>query len=72
MVFQENLIKDGLELELEHKDRSYDGKTWFLKVHLPWKTQNRIAEVMGLKYPIKKFITFSVPAWVICVYVCLC
>ncbi|KAK4878123.1 hypothetical protein RN001_010629 [Aquatica leii] len=62
-IFQENLIKDGLELELEHKDLSFDGKTWFLKIHLPWKTQNRYAEVMGLKLPIKRFITISVRAW---------
>jgi anoctamin-4 len=34
-VFQENLVKEGLELELEHKDISFDGRTWFLKIHLP-------------------------------------
>ncbi|KAF5284242.1 hypothetical protein FQR65_LT00242 [Abscondita terminalis] len=62
-IFQDNLIKDGLELELEHKDLSFDCKTWFLKIHLPWKTQNRYAEVMGLKLPIKRFITISVRAW---------
>lgn len=63
-VFQENLIKEGLELELEHKDLSFDGKTWFLKIHLPWKTKTRYAAVMGLKLPIKRFITISVKAWV--------
>lgn len=63
-VFQENLIKEGLELELEHKDLSFDGKTWFLKIHLPWKTKTRYASVMGLKLPIKRFITISVKAWV--------
>ncbi|XP_019876334.2 anoctamin-4-like isoform X1 [Aethina tumida] len=62
-VFQENLIKEGLELELEHKDLSFDCKTWFLKVHLPWKTKTRYAAVMGLKLPIKRFITISVKAW---------
>ncbi|KAB0791795.1 hypothetical protein PPYR_03595 [Photinus pyralis] len=62
-TFQDNLIRDGLELELEHKDFSYDGKTWFIKIHLPWRTQNRYAEVMGLKLPIKRFITISVRAW---------
>ncbi|KAK9876029.1 hypothetical protein WA026_011144 [Henosepilachna vigintioctopunctata] len=62
-IFQENLIREGLELELEHKDISFDGKTWFLKIHLPWKTKTRYAEVMGLKLPIKRFITISVKAW---------
>ncbi|KAI4455033.1 ngep-related [Holotrichia oblita] len=62
-TFQENLIKEGLELELEHKDLSFDGKTWFLKIHLPWKTKTRYSAVMGLKLPIKRFITISVKAW---------
>ncbi|XP_015836241.1 anoctamin-4 isoform X2 [Tribolium castaneum] len=62
-VFQENLVKEGLELELEHKDISFDGKTWFLKIHLPWKTKTRYAAVMGMKLPIKRFITISVKAW---------
>lgn len=62
-VFQENLVKEGLELELEHKDLSFDGKTWFLKIHLPWKTKTRYAAVMGIKLPIKRFITISVKAW---------
>ncbi|KAJ8943897.1 hypothetical protein NQ318_019505, partial [Aromia moschata] len=62
-TFQENLVKEGLELELEHKDASFDGKTWFLKIHLPWKTKTRYAAVMGMKLPIKRFITISVKAW---------
>lgn len=52
-----------MELELEHKDLSFDGKTWFLKIHLPWKTKTRYAAVMGIKLPIKRFITISVKAW---------
>ncbi|KAL1502850.1 hypothetical protein ABEB36_007931 [Hypothenemus hampei] len=63
IVFQENLIKEGLELELEHKDLSFDGKTWFLKIHLPWKTKTRYAALMNLKLPVKRFITISVKAW---------
>lgn len=63
-VFQDNLVKEGLELELEHKDLSFDGKTWFVKIHLPWKTKTRYASVMSLKLPIKRFITISVKAWV--------
>lgn len=58
------MVKEGLELELEHKDVSFDGKTFFLKIHLPWKTKTRYAALMGLKLPIKRFITISVKAWV--------
>ncbi|KAH1018122.1 hypothetical protein HUJ05_005938 [Dendroctonus ponderosae] len=61
--FQENLVKEGLELELEHKELSFDGKTWFLKIHLPWKTKTRYAALMGMKLPVKRFITISVKAW---------
>lgn len=63
-IFQENLIKEGLEIEVEHKDLSFDGKTWFIKIHLPWKTKTRYAAVMTMKLPIKRFITISVKAWV--------
>lgn len=62
--FQENLIKEGLELELENKCLSFDGKTWFLKIHIPWKTEMRLAEVLSMKLPTKRFITISVRAWV--------
>ncbi|XP_045457946.1 anoctamin-4-like [Melitaea cinxia] len=62
-TFQENLIKEGLELELENKCLSFDGKTWFLKIHIPWKTEMRLAEVIGMKLPTKRFITISVSAW---------
>ncbi|XP_064076087.1 anoctamin-4 isoform X1 [Vanessa tameamea] len=62
-TFQENLVKEGLELELENKCLSFDGKTWFLKIHIPWKTEMRLAEVIGMKLPTKRFITISVRAW---------
>ncbi|XP_068622387.1 anoctamin-4-like isoform X2 [Battus philenor] len=62
-IFQENLIKEGLELELENKCLSFDEKTWFLKIHIPWKTEMRLAEVIGMKLPTKRFITISVRAW---------
>lgn len=61
---QENLIKEGLELELENKCLSFDEKTWFLKIHIPWKTEMRLAEVIQMKLPTKRFITISVRAWV--------
>lgn len=63
-VFQENLLKEGLQLELEPKENSFDGKTAFLKLHIPWKVKIRYAEVMNLKLYTKRFITISVKAWV--------
>ncbi|XP_052738916.1 anoctamin-4 isoform X2 [Bicyclus anynana] len=62
-TFQENLRKEGLELELENKCLSFDGKTWFLKIHIPWKTEVRLAEVLSLKLPTRRFISLSVKAW---------
>ncbi|KAH8315296.1 hypothetical protein KR074_005033 [Drosophila pseudoananassae] len=62
--FMENLIKEGLEVELEDKSQSFNEKTFFLKIHLPWRLETRLAEVMNLKLPIKRFITISVkPSW---------
>lgn len=58
--FQENLIKEGLDIEIEDKSQSFDEKTFFVKIHLPWRTESRYAEVMNLKLPIKRFITISV------------
>lgn len=59
-IFQENLIKEGLDLEVEDKSQSFDEKTYFVKIHLPWRTESRYAEVMNLKLPVKRFITISV------------
>lgn len=59
-VFQEHLIKEGLDIEIEDKSQSFDEKTFFVKIHLPWRTESRYAEVMNLKLPIKRFITISV------------
>lgn len=58
--FHENLIKEGLDLEIEDKTQSFDEKTYFVKIHLPWRTESRYAEVMNLKLPVKRFITISV------------
>ncbi|XP_039962998.1 anoctamin-4 isoform X2 [Bactrocera neohumeralis] len=60
--FMDNLIKEGLEVELEDKTQSFNEKTYFLKIHLPWRLETRLAEVMNLKLPIKRFITISVKA----------
>lgn len=63
-TFLESLVKEGLELEMEDKSQSFNEKTCFIKIHMPWKTETRYAEVMNLKLPIKRFITISVKAWV--------
>lgn len=59
-VFLENLNKEGLDIEMEDKSQSFDEKTFFVKIHLPWRTESRYAEVMNLKLPTKRFITISV------------
>lgn len=69
-AFHENLVKDGLELEIEDPSQSFDEKTVFIKIHLPWRSEIRYAEVLNLKLPVKRFITISVKAWV-CIF-CYC
>ena len=63
-TFEQNLLKEGLQCELEPKETAFDGKTYFLKLHIPWKVKVQYAELMNLKLPIKRFITISVKAWV--------
>lgn len=62
--FEQNLLKEGLQCELEPKETAFDGKTSFLKLHIPWKVKIQYAELMNLKLPTKRFITISVKAWV--------
>ncbi|XP_070153480.1 anoctamin-4 isoform X2 [Polyergus mexicanus] len=62
-VFQQNLLKEGLQLELEPKENSFDGKTYFLKLHIPWKIKVQYAEVMSLKLPTKRFKTIPMKTW---------
>ncbi|XP_035232219.1 anoctamin-5-like isoform X2 [Stegodyphus dumicola] len=52
-MFQENLRKAGLEIELEDKSLSQDGKTYFLKIHAPYSILRKHAEVLNIKRPIK-------------------
>ncbi|XP_050090305.1 anoctamin-5 [Anopheles aquasalis] len=59
-LFHENLVREGLEIEVEDKAQAFDGKTYFVKIHIPWRTESRYAEVMNLKLPVKRFITISV------------
>lgn len=62
--FLENLVKGGLELEIEDKSQAFDEITYFVKIHLPWKLECRVAEVLNLKLPVKRFITVGVNPWV--------
>ncbi|XP_058460055.1 anoctamin-4 isoform X2 [Malaya genurostris] len=59
-IFQQNLVKEGLEYEIEHKSQAFDEKTYFVKIHIPWRTESRYSEVMNMKLPVKRFITISV------------
>ncbi|KAF6102021.1 anoctamin 5 [Phyllostomus discolor] len=52
--FEENLRKTGLELEIEDKTNSEDGRTYFVKIHAPWEVLVTYAEVLGIKMPIKE------------------
>ncbi|XP_030618524.1 anoctamin-5 isoform X4 [Delphinapterus leucas] len=52
--FEQNLRKTGLELEIEDKMNSEDGKTYFVKIHAPWEVLVTYAEVLGIKMPIKE------------------
>ncbi|XP_051547999.1 anoctamin-5 [Myxocyprinus asiaticus] len=51
--FEANLQKAGLELETEDKSESEDGRTFFLKVHLPWEVLATYADVLKIKVPFK-------------------
>ncbi|XP_030895052.1 anoctamin-5 [Leptonychotes weddellii] len=52
--FEQNLRKTGLELEVEDKRNSEDGRTYFVKIHAPWEVLVTYAEVLGIKMPIKE------------------
>ncbi|XP_049636648.1 anoctamin-5 [Suncus etruscus] len=53
-VFENNLRKIGLDLEIEDKMNSENGKTYFVKIHAPWEVLVTYAEVLGMKMPIKQ------------------
>ncbi|XP_069888820.1 anoctamin-5 isoform X2 [Dipodomys merriami] len=52
--FERNLRKSGLELEIEDKRDSENGKTYFVKIHAPWEVLVTYAEVLGIRMPIKE------------------
>ncbi len=53
-IFEEKLRREGLYLERENLELSQDGKTCFVKIHMPWETVSRMAEVDRVKIPIQK------------------
>ena len=38
---------------LFHPQLSQDGKSHYVKIHAPWEVLTRVAELIGLKMPIK-------------------
>ncbi|ESO89283.1 hypothetical protein LOTGIDRAFT_106472, partial [Lottia gigantea] len=50
--FEDNLIKDGLELEYEERARKKADKVRFVKVHCPWEVLTTYAEIMSMKMPL--------------------
>ncbi|KAM4572666.1 anoctamin-5 isoform 3-T3 [Odontesthes bonariensis] len=52
-VYEDNLVKVGLELETEDKSESEDGKTYFVKIHAPWEVLATYADVLKIKVPFK-------------------
>uniref|UniRef100_A0A914XQP7 Anoctamin n=1 Tax=Plectus sambesii TaxID=2011161 RepID=A0A914XQP7_9BILA len=53
-VFESKLREHGLYLEHEDLAQSQDGKTCFVKVHAPWETLARMAEINRVKMPIQQ------------------
>lgn len=51
-TFEKNLVEESLELEHEGKETSKNGKTCFTKVHVPWETMLRYAELLNVKMPL--------------------
>ncbi|KAJ8002519.1 hypothetical protein DPEC_G00159750 [Dallia pectoralis] len=51
--YESNLQKAGLELEIEDKLESDDGKTYFVKVHASWEVLATYADVLKIKVPFK-------------------
>ncbi|XP_078113279.1 anoctamin-5 isoform X3 [Sander vitreus] len=52
-LYEANLVNVGLELEIEDKSESDDGKTYFVKIHAPWEVLATYADVLKIKVPFK-------------------
>uniref|UniRef100_A0A914XH48 Anoctamin n=1 Tax=Plectus sambesii TaxID=2011161 RepID=A0A914XH48_9BILA len=50
--FEASMRREGLELEVEGKENSQDGKTAFVKVHASWEALTRQAELDRIQMPI--------------------
>ncbi|XP_075550240.1 anoctamin-4-like [Dermacentor variabilis] len=53
-IFHENIVAEGLEIEIENAEDSWDGYTYFVKVHAPWAVLTKYAEQLHLRMPVKK------------------
>ncbi|XP_055954803.1 anoctamin-4-like [Patella vulgata] len=51
-LFEENLKKEGVELEYEERHRNKKDKLRFVKIHCPWEVLISYAEVMSMKMPL--------------------
>ncbi|EDV98603.1 anoctamin-1 isoform X2 [Drosophila grimshawi] len=54
-IFEERLIKQGLEVEISHLDQIY-----FVKLHAPLEVLRRYAEILKLRMPMKEIPGLSV------------
>lgn len=52
-MFESHLLREGLQMEIENKSLSQDGKTFFLKLHASWDVLTKYAEFLNMKMPIK-------------------
>ncbi|KAI0208292.1 Anoctamin-4 [Lamellibrachia satsuma] len=53
--FEDNLINEGIEIEVEDKEKSPDKKTYYSKLHAPWAVLAKMAEYMRIKVPIQEY-----------------
>ncbi|KAK3097463.1 hypothetical protein FSP39_009845, partial [Pinctada imbricata] len=51
-VFEDNLRSEGLKLEYEGKETSKNQRTCFVKIHVPWRTLTKYAELTNMKMPL--------------------
>lgn len=59
--FELKLWQKGLELEYQGISESPDGKTCFIKIHTPWDTLAKRAEVNRIHVPIQKVRYYCLP-----------
>ncbi|CAN7995445.1 unnamed protein product, partial [Ixodes hexagonus] len=52
-IFEQNLVIAGLALEHVEGQEFADKKTYFVKIHAPWKVLTKYAEILHLMMPVK-------------------